>query len=54
MSLELAEETIKHLGNKNALVLKNIIDNFDYQKHEMDYLMALCLIMIEEDGDEEE
>ena len=53
MSLELAEETIKHLDNKNAVMLKNIIDNFDYQKHEMDDLMALCVIMLEE-GDEEE
>ena len=52
MSLELAEETIKYLENEDALVLKKIIDNFDYQKHEMDDLMALCLIMLE--GDEEE
>ena len=53
MSLELAEETIKHVDTTNGIVLKNIIDNFDYQKHEMDDLMALCVIMLEE-GDEEE
>jgi hypothetical protein len=53
MSLELAEETIKHLGNEDALVLKRIIDNFDYQKHEMDDLMGLCLVMLNELEEEE-
>ena len=48
MSLELAEETIRHVDTANGIVLKNIIDNFDYQKHEMDDLVALCLMMLNE------
>jgi hypothetical protein len=53
MSLELVRETIKRVSPENAKILNSHI-NKENPLHNMNTLLALCLLMLNELGSEEE
>ena len=48
MSIALAREVANRISDENSVILWNIINNFNIDKHNLDDLLALCHIMLEE------